>query len=316
MEFTSSLLTHNQEYVLLLAAVMALSFVAKKTQVFLPFYSWIAKSVKSKRAVVALISVFSGVLPISGRVAISAGTLDTIAPRNEKRKTFGIIDYLSTHHFYFWSPLEATVLVPMATLNISYATFIGKIWPLLVTAIVVILFYIFKVLKEEDVDIVIPDGKIKKKDLTEFERKAELRRDRAQIIDYAKTLVFVSLVIIAGNIVKANFDSIKAWVERAHSHNLLLLVVLVGFLASLSLGSSGKFAGFTALSASVFGVETLPLFFAVDYAGYMLSPMHKCLVVGKSYFHTPFKEYYKAILTLVVPLILMGTLMYLGALDL
>jgi len=106
MEFTSSLFLHNQQYLVLLAIVMALSFIAKKTQVFLPVYIWIARAVKSKRGVVALISFVSGILPISGRVAISAGALDTIAPDDkEKRKSFGVIDYLSTHHFYFCSPL-------------------------------------------------------------------------------------------------------------------------------------------------------------------------------------------------------------------
>lgn len=316
MEFTSSLLLHNQQYVLLLAVVMAISFVAKKTQVFLPFYGWIARKVRSKRAVVALISFVSGVLPISGRVAVSAGALDTIAPEDvKKRKNFGIIDYLSTHHFYFWSPLEATVITPMAVLGISYWGFISKIWPLLATAVIVILFYIFKVLKEEDIEIVIPD-KLSKKEKEEWRKQADAKSDRRQLTEYAKTLVFTAGVIVVGNIVKANFDTINAWVKDAHTHNLVWLVALVGFLASFALGSSGKFAGFVGISASVFGIGALPLFFAFDYAGYMLSPTHKCLVVGKSYFKTPLKEYYKAILSLVLPLILVGTSLYFMVMDL
>lgn len=317
MEFTSSLLLDKQQYVLLLAVVMAISFIAKKTQVFLPFYAWIARTVKSKRAVVALISAVSGVLPISGRVAVSAGALDTIAPTDvKKRKNFGIIDYLSTHHFYFWSPLEATVIVPMAVLGLSYWELMSKLWPLLATSIIIILFYIFKVLKEDDIEIVIPDKKDRKKEKEEWQKQADIKADRRQLVDYAKTLVFTSLVIILGNIVKANFDTIEAWVKSANESNLIVLVAVVGFLASFALGSSGKFAGFVGLSTSVFGPATLPLFFAVDYAGYMLSPTHKCLVVGKSYFKTPLKDYYKAIFTLVGPLVLVGTLLYFVGLDL
>lgn len=317
MEFTSSLLLDKQQYVLLLAVVMAISFIAKKTQVFLPFYAWIARTVKSKRAVVALISAVSGVLPISGRVAVSAGALDTIAPTDvKKRKNFGIIDYLSTHHFYFWSPLEATVIVPMAVLGLSYWELMSKLWPLLATSIIIILFYIFKVLKEDDIEIVIPDKKNRKKEKEEWQKQADIKADRRQLVDYAKTLVFTSLVIILGNIVKANFDTIEAWVKSANESNLIVLVAVVGFLASFALGSSGKFAGFVGLSTSVFGPATLPLFFAVDYAGYMLSPTHKCLVVGKSYFKTPLKDYYKAIFTLVGPLVLVGTLLYFIGLDL
>jgi hypothetical protein len=316
MEFTSSLLLHNQQYILLLAVVMAISFSAKKSQIFLPFYSWIARTVKSKRAVVAIISFVSGILPISGRVAVSAGALDTIAPTDvKKRKNFGIIDYLSTHHFYFWSPLEATVITPMAVLGISYWSFMGKIWPLLLTAVTIILFYIFKVLKEDDIDIVIPE-KNTKKEKEEWQKQADIKADRRQIIEYSKVLVFTSLVIILGNVVKANFDTINEWVKSAHDHNLIIFVALVGFLASLSLGSSGKFAGFVGISTSVFGAGALPLFFAFDYAGYMLSPTHKCLVVGKSYFKTPLKDYYKAIASLVVPLMLVGTALYFMGLDL
>lgn len=313
MEFTSSLLLDNQQFLILLASVMALSFAAKKTQIFMPFYGWIAKKVKSKRAVVALISLFSGVLPISGRVAVSAGALDTIAPEDvKKRKNYGIIDYLSTHHFYFWSPLEATVLLPMAALSISYWELMSRVSPLLATAAVVILFYIFKVLKEEDIEINIPEKPLKKKDKEPWQLEADAKRDRKQLLDYARVLVFTAIVIVLSNIVKANIETINGWLEEAHRNDLILLVAVAGFLGSFALGSSSKFAGFVVLSVGVFGVETLPLFFAVDYAGYMLSPAHKCLVVGKSYFRTPLKDYYKAVFALVIPVVLMGITLYYG----
>lgn len=313
MEFTSSLLLANQQYLILLAAVMGLAFTAKKTQVFMPVYAWIATTVKSKRAVVALISMLSGVLPISGRVAVSAGALDTIAPEDQKkRKNYGIIDYLSTHHFYFWSPLEATVILPMAALSISYWELISRIWPLLATAIIVILFYIFRVLKEDDIEIVIPDKALKKKDKEPWQLEADAKRDRKQLVEYARVLVFTAIVIVISNIVKANFETINGWVEDAHKNNLLILVAFSGFLASFALGSSSKFAGFVVVSVGVFGIETLPLFFAADYAGYMLSPTHKCLVVGKSYFRTPLKDYYKAISALVIPILLVGITLYYG----
>ncbi len=300
MEFSSSLLVDNQEYLLLLAIVMGLSFAAKKSQFFLPLYSFIARKVKSKRAVVALISLISGVLPINGRASVSAGALDTIAPRKNRSK-YGVVDYLSTHHYYFWSPLEATVIVPMATLGITYWQFMGRMLPLLLTALAVIVFYLFRVLKEEDIDI----------DVVKRTEPTEWKQDRKQLVGYAKTLLFVGAIIILGNIVKANFDSINAWVNSAHDNGLLLMVIVAGFLASFALGSSGKFAGFTSLSATVYGVEYLPLFFAVDYSGYMLSPAHKCLVITKSYFGTTLKEHYKAIFALVIPVVAMGILTYL-----
>ena len=228
--------------------------------------------------------------------------MDILAPKKEKRKNYGVVDYMSTHHFYFWSPLEATVLVPMAALSLSYWEFMGKIWPLLATAIVVILYYIFKVLKEDDIEI----------NISKTQETTTWKEDRKQIASYAKTILFTAVVIIASNIIKANFETINNWVEGAHRNNLMILVLFVGFLASFALGSSGKFAGFVALSVSVFGIETLPLFFAVDYAGYMLSPVHKCLVISQSYFGTKISSYYKAVLALVLPIIAIASLLYVG----
>jgi hypothetical protein len=189
----------------------------------------------------------------------------------------------------------------MATLGITYWQFMGRMLPLLLTALAVIVFYLFRVLKEEDIDI----------DVVKRTEPTEWKQDRKQLVGYAKTLLFVGAIIILGNIVKANFETINAWVNSAHDNGLLLMVIIAGFLASFALGSSGKFAGFTSLSATVYGVEYLPLFFAIDYAGYMLSPAHKCLIITKSYFGTTLKEHYKAIFALVIPVMAMGVLTYL-----
>jgi hypothetical protein len=307
MNYSFEIFTKGQEYLLLLALIMGLSFSAKKTQVFTPVYRFVAKRIKSKRVVVAVLSTLSGVLPINGRCSVSAGALDTLAPHGDdnkkKRANYGVIDYLSTHHYYFWSPLEATVLVPMATLGITYRQFMGRIWPLLVTAVFVILYYIFRVLKEEDIEISFSDEK----------QTASWQQDKKQIMSYARTLVFVFAVIVLGNFAKANADTFNSLVNFAHERNLLVLTAFGGFLASFALGSSGKFAGITALSTSIFGIQYLPLFFAIDYAGYMLSPSHKCLSITKSYFGTPSKDHYRAVLALVVPVMCVGILAYLTA---
>ena len=38
-------------------------------------------------------------------------------------------------------------------------------------------------------------------------------------------------------------------------------------------------------------MEYLPWFFAVDFAGYVMSPMHKCVAIGKMYFGTKLSTY-------------------------
>lgn len=275
-------------YILMLGTVMVLSYYARKHDVFQPFYSFVATKIKSKRAVVALTSAISGVLPINGRVVISAGVLNTMAPQDERRKKYGVIDYLATHHFYFWSPLEKTVILPMAALNISYASFIGSVWPLLATLVICILYYIFGVVKESDVDIVIR-GKREKQDL-----------DTKSIVkENLITLLIVTGLLVAGNFVSYHKEYFTQIVDAAHNSGLLILVILGSFILSFILGSSGKFAGVLSVSLPIFGATYLPILFAANWAGYILSPMHKCMMIGKRLFGSTFKDYYKVLSAVV-----------------
>jgi len=276
-------------YILMLGTVMVLSYYARKFDVFQPLYSWIAKKIKSKRAVIAITSAVSGVLPINGRVVISAGILNTMAPQDERRKKYGVIDYLATHHFYFWSPLEKTVLLPMAALNISYASFIGSVWPLLATLVVCILYYIFGVLKESDVDIVIRS-----------KREKQLLNTKNIIKDNIFTLFIVTAILALGNFVSYHKDYFSKIVDSAHDSEMLVLVLLGSFILSFILGSSGKFAGVLAVSLPIFGATYLPILFAANWAGYILSPMHKCMIIGKRMFGSSFKEYYRVLSAVVL----------------
>ena len=280
MDYTS-LLLNNQLYVLIVGAILLVSDLVKRYGVFMPFYRWLIARVKSKRLLVAMISAISGILPIPGRVAVSAGVLNTLAPSSGPgRSVYGIIDYLATHHYYFWSPLEKTVLLPMAVLGITYVGFITIIWPLLLTSLLVTCFYIFVVLKEDDIIIKLD----------------HIDEGHTHVFDwqnYLITLGAVYVTIFLGNVVTLYEPQITTAVQSLRG--LLPIALLVGFLSSFILGSSSKFAGYTALSASVFGVKFLPIFFAVDYAAYMFSPAHKCLVIGSGYFKTPLAEYFEAI---------------------
>lgn len=283
-------------YIVTLVAVMFLSYFARKHDVFQPLYAAIAKRLKSKRTVVALVSAISGVLPINGRVVVSAGVLNTLAPADARRKKLGVIDYLATHHFYFWSPLEKTVLLPMAALNISYATFLGSVWPLLATVVIYTLFYLYRVVKEEDIDIVVRE----KREIQELDTKAIIKEN-------AITTLIVTGLLVAGNLVGYYKDVFLAPVEAAHASGLVWLVALGSFIAAFALGSSGKFAGVLGVSLPIFGIMYLPFLFAANWAGYILSPLHKCMMIGKRMFGSDFKDYYK-VLSIAVGLVLLVSL--------
>lgn len=288
-----NLLIDNQWYVIYLVAVMILAGYARDLRLFAPIYNLILNKVKSKRAVVALISAITGVLPITGRVTVSAGMLDTIAPKDKsKRQVFGIIDYLSTHHYYLWSPVEKSVIILVATLGISYWTFIMHMLPLLLIMGGVIIFYIFYVLEESEIEI-----NCDKFDLG----KVDVKKNPLDYINWTAVIILIIAIIIS-NIIGYNITSIESIIQSNVSS--FGIVSAMAFIGSLILGSSAKFAAITAICVTVYGIEYLPWFFAIDYAGYMLSPAHKCLIISKTYFGTPLKEYYKSILILCGALII------------
>lgn len=276
-------------FVPFIAAVMVLSNLINAKGYFVPFYNYLEKRVKSKRLLIVLISAISGILPVPGRVIISAGALDTLAPNDERRKNYGIISYLSTHHYYFWSPLEATVLIPLSVLSISYFHFLSLIAPLLATIIGIILFYIFFVLKEEDIVI------------------NKIERKKQSTVKYIKwdVLLLVALVIVAGNAIKMYSDSIVNFFMSYNSS--IFFAGFIAFITSFILGSSSRFAGVTTLLVTVFGIKYLPLFFSLGYSGYLISPMHKCLIIAKSYFNVDM-QLYKILLLISTALVTVGYL--------
>lgn len=291
----------NYPYLALLASVLILSYYARKFDVFQPLYGFIAGKVKSKRAVVALTSAVSGVLPIEGRVTVSAAVLSTMAPENEKRKKYGVLDYLATHHFYFWSPIEKTVIVPMAALGISYGALLGLVWPMLATMVIATLWYIFGVLKEDDVDIVIR-GSREKQDLN---WRKELRKGSG-------TVFIVAIILLIAEFAKFYAEQLGGLVEKAQSSGWTIAVLLALAIGSFIMGSSGKYSGLLAIVLPVYGASYLPLLFTAAWAGYMLSPTHKCMIIGQRMFGSKLSDYYKVVSAVVGLVFLVSVVFTLG----
>ena len=287
------LLFKNQIYLFYLLGIMIISGIIKEKGYFSNLFNYIVNRVKSKKAVVALISLFSGILPIPGRVIVSAGILDMVAPKSEKsRSKFGIIDYLATHHYYLWSPLEKTIILPIATLSLSYLEVLKYTAPLLLVTVLYISYYIIFTLKEGDVEI----------------QRNNILKEKNNSIDIKKyinwnLLLTVFVVIILSNIISTYHDYFLGYIS--YYPNLYISMCL-GFLASVALGSSGKFIGITVLLTQLFGIEYFTMFFAVEYAGYLISPIHKCVAIGKMYFGTPIIEYIKVLSVWAVLIILVG----------
>ena len=317
-------------YLWMIFFIMISAGLAKEYNLFAPAYAYVKNTFRSNKFVVVFLSAIGGVLPIEGRVTVSAGLLDTVAPKcGHGREKMGIVDYLSTHHYYMWSPLEKTVILPIAAFGLTYAAFIGIIAPLLIVSLVFISCYIWYQVKEEE--IVITTG--------EFKISAVLRNvvpmfialgvyiwgggedhvfvifgllalyyafitqqwNIPKLLSYVNwsVLGWVAVVIIAGNFFKIfNTDFINFIKGSAFDPNTLLGMILIsitGFVVSFLMGSSGKFIAIAVIMAQVFGIDYFLWFFAIDYAGYLLSPTHKCVMIGNRYFGTPYKTYYLAL---------------------
>jgi len=323
---------NGQIYLFLIVFVMMIAGMVKDHGLFKDMFCFFEQNLKSKKAVVAIVSALTGLLPIKGRVTVSAGMLETLAPDKGccGREKFGPIDYVSTHHYYFWSPLEKTVILPMAAFGLTYAQFMGMIWPLLAVSIAFILAYLIWGVKESDIEIGDCGTEIKVSritryvfpyiagvgaiiagidflwafgTLTVYYMFCTKTFDIKKLLGYVdwKLIGWVAVIIVAANFARENTDAIKTYLESSgldiNTTSGFALLSLASFAGAFALGSSSRFGALTVIMASIYGIEYLPWFFAVDFVGYLISPMHKCVAIGMLYFGTKLR-YYATILGL------------------
>lgn len=330
MEFITSVLLKDISYLWMIFFIMITAGLAKEYQLFVPAFAYVRNTFRSNKFVVVLLSAIGGILPIEGRVTVSAGLLDTVAPKEgHGREKLGIVDYLSTHHYYMWSPLEKTVILPIAAFGLSYSAFIGMVAPLLIASILFIGLYIWYQVKDEE--LVIAPGNFKLSSVirnvlpmfialgfyiygggesnapTIFGLLAlyyvliTQQWSPKKLLSYIRwdVLLWVGAVIILGNYFKSHNNEFLALIKSVgldpHTFVGMLAISVLGFVISFLMGSSGKFIAVAVLMAQVFGVEYFLWFFAIDFVGYLLSPTHKCVMVGQKYFGTPLSTYYKAL---------------------
>lgn len=337
MEFISNVLLKDISYLWMIFFIMIVAGLAKEYSLFAPAFAYVKNTFRSNRFVVAMLSAIGGVLPIEGRVTVSAGLLDTVAPKEgHGREKLGIVDYLATHHYYLWSPLEKTVILPIAAFGLSYAAWIGTIAPLLLVSFTFISWYIWTQIHEEEVTIAPGNFKLSAVlrntlpmviavgayvyginhvvcfgSLALYYVLITQQWNVKKLLSYIRwdVLVWVGLAIALGNYMKTYGSEWESMIRSSaldpHTFFGMAIISLIGFTASFLMGSSGKFVAIAVLMAQVFGIEYFLWFFAIDFTAYLLSPTHKCVMVGNRYFGTPLSTYYKALATW--GLLLLGT---------
>lgn len=327
MDFVFDVLLKNISYLWMIFFIMISAGLAKEYQLFAPAFAYVRNVFRSNRFVLVILSAIGGILPIEGRVTVSAGLLDTVAPKEGPgREKMGIIDYMATHHYYMWSPLEKSVVIPIAAFGLSYAAWIGMIAPVLIVSILFIGWYIWYKTKEDDLAITPGNFKLSQVMrssvpmfvaigayiytdnfiacfglLTLYYIIITQQWNLKKLLGYVnwEVIITVAVVIALGNYLKSEeayfTELIKGTAIDPATLIGMVIISALGFFSSFAMGSSSKFIALAVLMSQIFGVEYFLWFFVVDYAGYLLSPTHKCVMIGNRYFGTPLKTYYAAL---------------------
>lgn len=343
MDFILNVLLKDIKYLWMIVFIMIAAGLAKEYQLFAPAYAYVRNVFRSNKFVLVILSAIGGILPIEGRVTVSAGLLDTVAPKcGHGREKMGIVDYLSTHHYYLWSPLEKSVVIPIAAFGLTYGAWLGMIWPLLVATLAFIGWYIWYQVKDEEIAIAPGNFKLSqvmRSSLPMFVAIGSYIYTNNYILCFGllalyyviitqqwnikkllgyinwEVILTVAVVIMLGNYFKSEqayfTQIIKDTVVDPHSIVGMLIISGLGFVFSFLMGSSSRFIALAVLMAQLFGIEYFLWFFAVDYAGYLLSPTHKCVMIGNRYFGTPYSTYYWALgMWVTILLVVAGTLTF------
>jgi len=117
-----------------------------------------------------------------------------------------------------------------------------------------------------------------------------------------KFAIIATLVLALGGVVGLVKGPVMEYLQAA-TPEMLIPASLVAMVAAYIMGSSGKYAGMTSALVAIFGPQYLVWFLCTEYSGYMISPAHKCLMIGQQYFGTPIRKYYSVLTRLCVILI-------------
>ena len=159
----------------------------------------------------------------------------------------------------------------MAALGLTYAEMLSYTSGLLIITLTYVFGYIFIKLREDDIHLKLS-----------VERSHKKVQFPLAYINWG-LLAVIAIVIFLSGIAKSYNSEIKNFIESYSFLNMttvngFITISSIAFMASLVMGSSGKYAGIVALLATIYGLEYLTWFIAVEYVGYLISPMHKCIL--------------------------------------
>lgn len=316
---------------LLLVFLCITSGILREQRILDSLYGWLNLKLKSKRLTLFLLSGVSGLLPIHGRVMVTAPLLSPLVTPGSKNPKLSVISYLATHHYYLWSPLEKALLISMAGLGLSYQKVLISLAPFLAFMLIFSLAYLLLLVKEEDLHTE-PPGEIERSKLSDvFFLGVGIAASVYGVPIYITFMVWAFYLMIKYGVGLKKAMGYINW-------NLILLVALsvmvgtlarnhsqeiseharwmvarvsspfwwglgISFLFGLSMGSSARYGAFTVVACSFLGDQNFGPIYVAGFCGYLLSPAHQCLPIVRSYFGSPRSYFYGILAVLVVGLL-------------
>lgn len=316
----------------ILVIVMVIAGVLKETGAMSSVYSVLKPRIKSKRGLVALLSVIFGVIPVPGRICFTCSILDSVQDKARNNQKMGLISHLSAHHYYLWSPMEKAIIIVCGVLGITYGQFISIMWLPAALMVSFSLVYIFNFVGEDEIALAeTNDGDcgtawsvvalfaaiilasfmpayttivfgVYALCLVVLFKKFSL-----SWIDW-KVLAFAAGAIALGSIMGANEKVLVSYLKPYLVSGSIAAIAVLSFLIAFAMGSSAKYAAICGAIIKVVGIKYLPLFYLVEFAGYLMSPAHDCVAIAKSYFKTPVGMFFVPLVALSLILIGYGVL--------
>ena len=312
------------DVLLILISVMLISGVLKETNAGGSLYSLVSRCLKSPKWLLAMFSAFLGIVPIPGRIVATCGVLDSLRDKTKESPKMGIVAYLSSHHYYLWSPLEKSIIITCGVLGLTYYQFMSY---MLIPALIAFIFcmvYIGFFVKQDEINFGPVPLKVDGRAIFSILVLIGVLVAGACQVPMLPLMGGCAVLLMWVNRKKINFKKVHTFLDwklllvavgalllssvvgfyskpildfvNSHAGQLSLpAIVCLSFFASFLMGSSAKFAAMTGALCLIYGLQYLPLFYLVDYCGYLVSPSHKCLPIAQQYFKTPVLELSKVL---------------------
>jgi len=307
----------------------------------MPVFSSILKYIKKGKLGLIWTSMALGFLPVHERIYATSGVLKSMIDGHifefeteEEKRNAGILMYIWTHHFYLWSLMEKTILIPMTYFGLSYYHMLKiNILPLIGYLIVGLIASVLLIPNEVEINVKPEEIPLEKKK-NGFIMYGLLALTLIAMIKYG----FLAF-IIGGLLIFLMFIDDFDYREVRWKHALMLLLIvwigffirtqidvqqvaksiqtslpvalLLAFCIAFILGSSSRYSLVAVILTSVYGLKTLPLFLTFEFLGYLISPFHQCTLVPQFLFGCDRKKFYITASALGIASVIGGILTYL-----